>query len=86
MLTQKVIPALYDSLRPFYATRSYRKEHRFPTSGDYPTQLLQDITDILRMEMPHIATLLMGRGDHGHVVQGLVNRRNKEIDLWNTPV
>jgi lysozyme len=24
--------------------------------------------------------------DSGHVVQGLVNRRNKEIDLWNTPV
>ena len=27
-------------------------------AGDYSTQLLQDITDILRMEMPHIATLL----------------------------
>jgi lysozyme len=24
--------------------------------------------------------------DNGHVVQGLVNRRNKEIALWNTPV
>lgn len=23
--------------------------------------------------------------DNGHVVQGLVNRRNKEIALWNTP-
>jgi hypothetical protein len=58
MLTQKVIPALYDYLHPFYAARSYRKEHLFPTAGDYPTQLLQDITDILRLEMPHIATLL----------------------------
>mgnify|MGYP003541688444 CR=1 FL=1 len=24
--------------------------------------------------------------DNGHVVQGLVNRREKEIALWNTPV
>ena len=24
--------------------------------------------------------------DNGHVVQGLVNRREKEITLWNTPV
>jgi lysozyme len=24
--------------------------------------------------------------DNGHVVQGLINRRNKEIALWNTPV
>lgn len=23
--------------------------------------------------------------DNGHVVQGLVNRREKEITLWNTP-
>jgi len=58
MLTQKVIPALYDYLHPFYPARSYRKEHRFPTSGDYPTQLLQDITDILRLEMPPIAAHL----------------------------
>jgi len=58
MLTQKVIPALYDYLHPFYAARSYRKEHRFPTAGDYSTQLLQDITDVLRLEMPPIAALL----------------------------
>jgi len=24
--------------------------------------------------------------DNGHVVQGLTNRRAKEITLWNTPV
>jgi lysozyme len=24
--------------------------------------------------------------DNGHVVQGLINRREKEITLWNTPV
>ena len=24
--------------------------------------------------------------DNGHVVQGLVNRREKEVTLWNTPV
>ena len=69
MLTQKVIPALYDYLRPFYTARSYWKQHLFPTSGDYSTQLLQDITDILRLEMPPIAALLTVER-----VQGAVQR------------
>ena len=56
MLLRRAIPTLYDYLRPFYATRRYRKSLTSPTRGDYPTQLLQDIVDILRLELPHLTT------------------------------
>lgn len=55
MVTQRTVPALYDYLRPFYPVRSYRTGLRFLTRGDYPAQLLQDITDILRFELPYLA-------------------------------
>ena len=58
MVTQRAVPALYDYLRPFYPIRSYRKALRFLTRGDYPAQLLQDITDILRFELPYLAAEL----------------------------
>jgi hypothetical protein len=58
MLTQHAILALYDYLRPFYSVRPYRKALRTLTRGDYPTELLEDITDILRLELPHLATAL----------------------------
>ena len=32
------------------------------------------------------AQLIRWNKDNGHVVRGLTNRREKEIDLWNTPV
>src|SRR5713101_7519852 len=85
MLTQKVIPALYDYLRPFYAARSYRKEHLFPTSGDYSTQLLQDITDILRLEMPPIAAFLTVERVQAAVQRYLAKARpdrRKGVDLF----
>ena len=55
MVTQRVVPILYDYLRPFYSVRPYRKDLRFLSDGDYPTQLLQDITDVLRFELPYLA-------------------------------
>jgi len=58
MLTQRVIPALYDYLRPFYAFRAYRKALSVRTRGDYPNRLLDDMTDILRAELPHLASEL----------------------------
>jgi len=58
MLTQCAIPALYDYLRPFYKVRPYRKAREIPTRGDYPTALIRDITDILCLELPHLATAL----------------------------
>jgi hypothetical protein len=56
MLLRRAIPTLYDYLRPFYAARRYRKSLTSPTRGDYPTQLLQDIVDILQLELPHLTT------------------------------
>jgi len=58
MLTQRAIPALYDYLRPFYAARAYRKNLSIRTRGDYPSRLLDDMTDILRTELPHLASEL----------------------------
>jgi len=55
MVTQRTVPTLYDYLRPFYSVRPYRQDLRSLTGGDYPTQLLQDITDILRFELPYLA-------------------------------
>ena len=54
MLLRRAIPTLYDYLRPFYTARRYRKSLTSPTRGDYSTQLLQDIVDILRLELPHL--------------------------------
>lgn len=55
LVTQRTVPALYDYLRPFYSVRSYRKYLHLLTRGDYPAQLLHDITDILRLELPYLA-------------------------------
>lgn len=53
LITQYVVPGLYDYLRPYYATRAYRKRAR-PT-GDYPADLLREIVEILGFELPHLA-------------------------------
>jgi hypothetical protein len=56
MLTKRVIPRLYDYLWPFFTARSYRKGLReIPTPGNYPTRLMQVMTDSLRLELPHLA-------------------------------
>ena len=55
MLTQYAIPMLYDYLRPYYQVRGYRKGLQDQSPGNYPRQLLRDITDILHLEVPHLA-------------------------------
>lgn len=55
LITQHVIPELYDYLRPYYATRQYRHGRTDYSSGDYPVQLRRDITEILQVELPHLA-------------------------------
>jgi hypothetical protein len=55
MLTQYAIPRLYDYLRPYYRVRGYRKGLRDRSPGNYPRQLLRDITEILHVEVPHLA-------------------------------
>jgi hypothetical protein len=57
LVTQHVVPQLYEYLRPFYRVRRYSHAGR-SGPGQYPARLRQDITDIVRFELPHIARKL----------------------------
>jgi len=54
VLTRRVIPQLYDYLRPFYPVRRYTAG-RQPSRGKYPRALLRDIRDLLAAERPDLA-------------------------------
>jgi hypothetical protein len=54
LLTQYVVPRLYDYLRPYYPVRGYRRRGR-SLEGHYPLQLRRDICDLVRLELPHLA-------------------------------
>jgi hypothetical protein len=53
-LTQRVIPQLYDYLRPFYPVRRYTAGLE-ASHGKYPRALLRDIRDLLATERPDLA-------------------------------
>src|SRR5215467_1466810 len=55
ILTQRVIPALYDYLRPYYPARSYRHHRQLRSDGHFPAALRRDITDLIKFECPHLA-------------------------------
>jgi hypothetical protein len=57
LITQHVVPRLYDYLRPFYSVRRHRRAGR-NGPGQYSAQLRRDITDIVRFELPHLADKL----------------------------
>jgi hypothetical protein len=57
LITQHIVPRLYDYLRPFYSVRPHRRGGR-KGPGHYSARLRQDITDIIRSEMPHLAEKL----------------------------
>jgi hypothetical protein len=56
LITQYAVPGLYEYLRPFYPVRRHRRVGREDGPGYYPARLRQDITDIVRFELPHLAT------------------------------
>jgi hypothetical protein len=58
ILTQRVIPALYDYLRPYYPARSYRHHRQLRSDGHFPAALRRDITDLIKLECPHLAEAL----------------------------
>jgi hypothetical protein len=58
ILTQYVIPALYDYLRPYYPARSYRHHRQLISDGHFPAALRRDITDLIKFECPHVAGAL----------------------------
>jgi hypothetical protein len=57
LVTQHVVPQLFEYLRPFYSVRRYRRSGR-KGPGQYPARLRRDITDIIRFELPHLADKL----------------------------
>jgi hypothetical protein len=61
LITQHIVPRLYDYLRPFYPVRRHRRAGR-SGPAKYSAQLRRDITDIVRFELPHLAKkLTLGR-------------------------
>lgn len=58
VITQFVIPYLYDYLWPYYPVRHYQNDHFERSAGKYPRQLAVDITDLIRLERPELAPKL----------------------------
>ena len=58
ILTQRVIPALYDYLRPYYPARPYRHHRQSRSGGHFPAALRRDIRDLIKLECPHLAEAL----------------------------
>jgi hypothetical protein len=88
MLLRQAIPALYDYLRPFYVARPYRTSLTSPTRGDYPTRLLQDIVDILRLELPHLTSELTVERVQAAVqrhIRRAAPKRSMGADLFTLP-
>jgi hypothetical protein len=54
-VTQRVIPQLYDYLRPFYPVRRYTAGLTEVSPGKYPKALLRSIRDLLVAERPDLA-------------------------------
>jgi len=55
ILTQRVIPTLYDYLRPYYQARPYHHHRQSISDGHFPAALRRDITDLIKLECPHLA-------------------------------
>ena len=60
LVTQHVVPQLYEHLSPFYPVRRYRRGGR-TGPGQYPARLRRDITDIIRFELPMARRLTVAR-------------------------
>jgi hypothetical protein len=56
-LTRRVIPQLYDYLRPFYPVRRYTAGGKI-SPGKYPQALLRDIRSVVAAERPDLAARL----------------------------
>jgi hypothetical protein len=60
LVTQHVVPRLYEFLRPFYAVRRYRRSASVGPAH-YAARLRRDITDIIRFELPVARRLTVER-------------------------
>ena len=55
VLTQQVVPRLYDYLRPYYRVRRYHDHRQARPSGHYPAALRRDMTDLIALFCPHLS-------------------------------
>lgn len=55
VLTQQVIPRLYDYLRPYYRVRHYQDHRQAGPSGHYPAALRRDMTELIALFCPHLS-------------------------------
>ncbi len=55
LITQGIVPALYDYLKPYYRARRYRHHRHQVSAGHYPLQLRRDICALVCLELPHLA-------------------------------
>lgn len=77
LITQYVVPCLFEELRPYYPVRHYRDHRQAAPAGHYSAHLLRDITDIIRLEPPYLAqALTVGRVTAA--VQRYVQQRRRE--------
>ena len=75
VVTQTLIPRLYDYLRPYYPTRRYTTGRRAPGPAAYPRRLMEDLAELLRLERPELCDGLTGRH-----VQAAVQRYLQHAD------
>ncbi len=54
-VTRYLIPALYDFLKPAYPARRYTHGRLRPGPGAFPAELINDIAEVLRVELPGLA-------------------------------
>ncbi len=85
IITQYVIPRLYDYLKPYYPVRSYTHERVRRSPGKYPARLREDIADILRLEFPHLTKTVTAKGVTA-AIQNYLRRAPKDramgLDLF----
>lgn len=58
VVTQRLVPRLYDFLRRWYPTRPYAGSGSNPEPGALNRRVMRDIADILRMERPDLCAKL----------------------------
>ncbi len=75
VVTQTLIPRLYDYLRPSYPTRRYTKGRHAAGPAAYPRRLMEDMAELLRLERPDLCDGLTWRH-----VQAAVQRYLRHAD------
>jgi hypothetical protein len=76
LITQHIVPRLYEYLRPFYPVRRHRRAGR-NGPGRYSAQLRRDITEIVRLEMRGLADKLTPERVTAAIQRHVASRHSK---------